>query len=168
MQVSAYDPYVDAATAAALDIRLVPTLAELLANNLVLTCHPELNAETRGMIGEAELRQMRPDAILVNTSRGPVVQPEALGHALRERWIRGAALDVFAAEPPGPDNPLYALDNLVLTPHTAGLTAVARRELALSAATQIVQVLHGERPAALVNPLIWDDVLERRQSLLGQ
>jgi D-3-phosphoglycerate dehydrogenase len=117
------------------------------------------------MIGEAALRRMRPEAILVNTARGPIVQPDALARALREGWIRGAALDVFAVEPPGPDNPLYALDNLVLTPHTAGITAEARRELSLSAAQQVLQVLRGERPHGLVNPIVWEEVLERRTAL---
>ncbi|CAA9586018.1 MAG: D-3-phosphoglycerate dehydrogenase [uncultured Thermomicrobiales bacterium] len=162
MRVIAYDPYVEPATVAPLGIELVETLDELLTASAVVTCHAELTPETRGMLGEAQLRRMRPEAILVNTARGPIVQPDALALALREGWIRGAALDVFAVEPPGPDNPLYALDNLVLTPHTAGLTAEARRELALSAATQVLQVLRGERPRALVNPIVWDEVRERR------
>jgi D-3-phosphoglycerate dehydrogenase len=164
MRVLAYDPYVAPDEAAGLGVTLVPELDDLLRASDVVTCHPELTAETRGMIGEAALRQMRPGAILVNTSRGPVVDPAALAHALGQGWIRGAALDVFAVEPPGPDNPLYALDNLILTPHVAGLTAEARRELALSAAGQVLQVLRGERPPALVNPIVWDDVLARRQA----
>lgn len=162
MCVIAYDPYVEPATVAPLGIELVGELDELLAASAVVTCHAELTPETRGMIGEAQLRRMPPEAILVNTARGPIVQPDALARALREGWIRGAALDVFAVEPPGPNNPLYALDNLILTPHTAGLTAEARRELALSAATQVLQVLRGERPRALINPLVWDEVRERR------
>src|SRR4051794_2098222 len=165
MGVIAYDPYVAPELATSLGVGLVADLADLLRESDVVTCHPELNPETRGMLGEAQLRQMRPDAILVNTSRGPVVQPDALARALREGWIRGAALDVFLVEPPGADNPLYALDNLILTPHTAGLTADARRELAISAATQVLQVLRGERPHALVNPVVWEDVLVRQELL---
>ena len=167
MHVIAYDPYVTPAEAAPLGIELVAELDDLLAASAVVTCHAELTTETRGMIGTAQLRRMRPEAILVNTARGPIVQPDALAEALRENWIRGAALDVFAVEPPGLDNPLYALDNLILTPHSAGLTDVARRELALSAATQVIQVLRGERPHAVINPIVWDEVQERQRALLG-
>jgi len=116
------------------------------------------------MIGERELRSMRPDAFLVNTARGPIVKQEALVRALRERWIRGAALDVFEAEPPPPGSPLYTLDNLILTPHVAGLTVEAARALALSAASQILQALRGERPHHLVNPEVWERVAERMRS----
>ncbi len=167
MHVIAYDPYVAAATFDELNITQAGSLEELLSTALVVSCHAELTAETRGMIGTEQLRQMRPEAILVNTARGPIVQPEALAEALQGGWLRGAALDVFAVEPPGPENPLYALDNLILTPHTAGLTAVARRELAVSAATQVLQVLRGELPRALVNPIVWDEVRERRNAVLG-
>ena len=161
MRVLAYDPYVSSADAAALGVTLVPELGQLLRESDVVTCHPELNPESRGMIGEAELRQMQPHAIFVNTSRGPIVQQAALVRALTEGWIRGAALDVYEAEPPVVDSPLYGLDNLIVTPHTAGLTADARRELALSAATQVLQALNGERPAHLVNPEVWEDVARR-------
>lgn len=161
MRVLAYDPYVSSADAAALGVTLVPELGQLLRESDVVTCHPELNPESRGMIGEAELRQMQPHAIFVNTSRGPIVQQAALVRALTEGWIRGAALDVYEAEPPVVDSPLYGLDNLIVTPHTAGLTADARRELALSAATQVLQALNGERPAHLVNPEVWEDVALR-------
>jgi D-3-phosphoglycerate dehydrogenase/microcystin synthetase protein McyI len=107
---------------------------------------------------------MKPDAILVNTSRGPVVQQAALVKALTEGWIRSAALDVYEAEPPASDTPLYDLDNLIVTPHTAGLTALARRELAISAATQVLQALNGERPPYLLNPEVWEDVAIRARA----
>ncbi len=110
------------------------------------------------MIGEAALRQMRRHAFLINTARGQVLQQAALLRALAEGWIAGAALDVFDPEPPPPDSPLYAHDNLILTPHVAGLTLEAREQLALSAANQILQVLRGERPPHLVNPEVWERV----------
>lgn len=164
MRVIGYDPYVASDDVAALGVTLVPELDHLLAKADVVTCHPELNEGSRGMIGEAQLRRMKPDAILVNTSRGPIVQQAALVRALSEGWIRGAALDVYEAEPPADDSPLYALDNLIVTPHTAGLTAEARRELALSAATQVLQALRGERPPYLLNPEVWEDVAVRVKS----
>ncbi len=104
---------------------------------------------------------MRPDAFLINTARGQIVREEALLQALRGGWIRGAAIDVFDPEPPPPDSPLHALENLNLTQHVAGLTREPARGLALCAATQILQVLRGERPPHLVNPGVWDQVAKR-------
>ena len=101
------------------------------------------------------LRCMRSDALLINTARGPIVQQQALVRALEEGWIAGAALDVFESEPLPPDSPLNMCDNLIMTPHVAGLTIEAREELALSAANQILQVLRGERPPHLVNSEVW-------------
>jgi D-3-phosphoglycerate dehydrogenase/microcystin synthetase protein McyI len=117
--------------------------------------HPELNDETRGMVGEAELAQMKPQAILINTARGPIVKAAPLAAALRARRIAGAALDVYEDEPLAADNPLAGLDNLILSPHTAGLTDEALHDMALSAADQILMALRGERPPYLVNPAVW-------------
>lgn len=161
MRVLVYDPYVPPEKAEAVGAAWVKDLAPLLRASDFVSLHPELTEETRGMIGEAELRQMRPEAFLINTARGPVVQEVVLVRALRERWIAGAALDVFEVEPLPPSSPLYGLDNLIVTPHVAGLTIEARRDLALSAAAQILQVLRGERPPHLVNPEAWERVRER-------
>lgn len=152
MRVLAYDPYVprDSAVAA-----LVPSLDELLAESDFVSLHPELTHETRGMIGRRELLLMKSDAFLVNTSRGPVVDEGELAAALRRRQIAGAALDVFEQEPPSAENPLFGLDNVVLSPHVGGLTRETSRELALMAARQVLQVLAGERPRHLVNPEVW-------------
>jgi phosphoglycerate dehydrogenase-like enzyme len=117
--------------------------------------HPELNDETRGMVGERELRAMQKHAFLVNTARGPIVSGPALARALREGWIAGAALDVYEDEPVGKDSPLAGVENLILSPHIAGLTDEALRGMALSAAEQILQALRGERPPHLVNPEVW-------------
>jgi phosphoglycerate dehydrogenase-like enzyme len=98
-------------------------LEELLGASdfVVLICN--LTPETRGLIGERELRTMKKTAILVNVSRGAVVDEGALFRALSERWIAGAALDVMESEPPDPDNPLLGLSNLIITPHIAGMAA---------------------------------------------
>ena len=161
MRVLVYDPYVPPSKAEAVGATWVKELGHVLRESDFVSLHPELTDETRGMIGEAELRQMRRGAFLINTARGPIVQEAALIRALREGWIAGAALDVFDPEPPSPDSPLYGLDNLILTPHVAGITVEAKRELALSAARQILQVLRGERPPHLVNPQVWDRVKQR-------
>ncbi len=161
MRVLVYDPYIPPSKAEAVGATWVRELAPLLREADFVSLHPELTEETRGMIGEAELRQIRREAFLINTARGQIVQQPALVRALKEGWIAGAALDVFDPEPPPPDSPLHEVDNLILTPHVAGVTVEARRDLALSAAAQILQVLRGERPPHLVNPQVWER-LERR------
>ena len=121
-EVIYYDAYpVAPSIEAELDVQRV-TLAELLSQADIVTLHMPLNAETRGFIGAAELAQMKPNALLINTCRGPVVNETALFEALQVRRILGAALDVLEKEPPTPDNPLLQLDNVLFTPHTAGVT----------------------------------------------
>jgi D-3-phosphoglycerate dehydrogenase len=166
MRVVAYDPYVPPSRAEEVGAVRVEDLSDVLREPDFVSVHAELTHDTRGMIGEAELRRMRPDAFLVNTARGPIVQQAALIRALREGWIRGAAIDVFDPEPPPPHSPLYALHNLILTPHVAGLTAEAARDLSVSAAGQILHVLRGERPAHLVNPETWERVRQRREEAI--
>jgi D-3-phosphoglycerate dehydrogenase/microcystin synthetase protein McyI len=161
MRVLVYDPYIPPAKAEAIGATWVDNLSTVLGEADIVSLHPELTEETRGMIAETELRQMRADAFLINTARGPVVNEGALVRALREGWIAGAAIDVFDPEPPPADSCLYDLDKLILSPHIGGITKEARRHLALSAATQILQVLHGERPPNLVNPDIWEQVAAR-------
>jgi D-3-phosphoglycerate dehydrogenase/microcystin synthetase protein McyI len=155
MRVLAYDPYVPAARAQALGVQAVGSLDELLAAADIVSMHPELTPATTGMIGEAQLRRMKPGAYLVNTARGKVVQQAALVRALREGWIAGAALDVYEDEPMGPASPLYALDNIILMPHVAGLTGEAVEGMSLSAVRQVLQALAGRRPAHILNPTAW-------------
>lgn len=155
MRVLAYDPHVPASRAQALGAEPVADLERIWRESDVVSLHPELNDETRGMVGERELRAMQKHAYLVNTARGPIVRAEALARALREGWIAGAALDVYESEPLGKDSPLAGLENLILSPHIAGLTDEALRGMALSAAEQILQALRGERPPHLVNPEVW-------------
>jgi len=121
-EVIYYDAYpVATSIEAELGVRRV-TLEELLRQADIVTLHMPLNAETRGFIGDAELALMKPNALLINTCRGPVVNETALFNALQTRRILGAALDVLEQEPPTPDNPLLQLDNVLFTPHTAGVT----------------------------------------------
>jgi D-3-phosphoglycerate dehydrogenase/microcystin synthetase protein McyI len=161
MRVLTYDPYVPASKAEAIGATWVRDLAGVLREADFVSIHAELNRETRGLIGEAELRLMRRDAFLVNAARGGIIQESALIRALREGWIRGAAIDVFDPEPPPADSPLFALDNLIVSPHVANLTAEAVRGMAVSAATQILQALKGERPPHLLNPEVWERAKRR-------
>jgi glycerate dehydrogenase len=104
---------------------------DVLRQSDVVSLHCPLNAETRGLIGEAELRLMKPDAVLINTARGGIVDEAALARALKEGWIGGAGFDVLSQEPPREGNPLLELDlpNFILTPHVAWASAGAMQAL---------------------------------------
>lgn len=119
MNVLAYDPYMPAEAMAKQNVRGA-SLDELLAQSDFVSIHTPLVNETRHLINETALRKMKPRAVLINTSRGPVVDEQALFRALKEGWIAAAGLDVLEQEPPAPDNPLLQLDNVVVTPHIAG------------------------------------------------
>ena len=116
MSLVAFDPFIDTAPSG---VRLME-LDELLVHSDVVSIHCPLTSETRGLIGDRELGLMRSEAILVNTARAAVVDEQALLHALRQREIAGAALDVFWEEPLAADHPILALDNVTITPHVAG------------------------------------------------
>ena len=131
------------------DAKLV-SLNELLRNSDIVTLHVPLTDATRGMIGEKELNLMKESAYLINTSRGPVIDQEALTRALKEGKIAGAGLDVFALEPIPLDDPLLKLDNVVLTPHIGSGTVETRRAMALKAAENVLYALKGKVPPDLV------------------
>lgn len=116
------------------------TLDELLAGCDVLSLHVPLTAESRGLIGARELSLMRRDAILINAARGGVVEETALHAALAAGALRGAALDVFAQEPPG-EHPLLALPNVIATPHLGASTDAAQRRAGLEAAEIMIEAL---------------------------
>jgi glyoxylate reductase len=130
--------------------RRVP-LMQLLASSDVVTLHTPLTPDTRHLINSTALKQMRSDAYLVNTARGPIVDEAALVKALRDHRIAGAALDVFENEPdvhPG----LLELDNVVLLPHLGSATIETRTAMAVLAADNALAVLRGERPPTAINP----------------
>ena len=125
-------------------------LSELLAHADVVSIHVPLTTQTHHLIGEKELRMMKPTAILVNTARGPIVEERALVKALKEHWIFGAGLDVYEQEPTiGKD--LLALDNVVLQPHTGSGTIETRTKMALMAAENLITGLHGGIPTNCIN-----------------
>src|SRR5262249_21161249 len=101
---------------------------------------------------EAQFRAMKPTAYFVNTSRGATVDEAALARALREGWIAGAGLDVMEWEPPAADNPLLGMPNVLLTPHTAGLSVDSLAQNRRETIDEVLRVLAGEWPTALVNP----------------
>jgi len=150
MKVIAYDPYIEKDRASSLGVELVD-LDTLLKNSDFVSIHAPLTPETRGMIGEQELKKMKKTAYLINTSRGPIVKEDALYKALRDGWIAGAALDVYENEPPNTNNPLFKLDNVVLTPHIAWYTEEALKRLKRSVAEDAIRILNGMPPKNLVN-----------------
>lgn len=132
-------------------------LDELLARaDFVVLCCP-LNASTRHLLDARRLALMRPGALLVNVSRGEVVDEAALLAALRDGPLGGAALDVFTHQPLPADHPLLGLDNVLLTPHAAGLTEQSMQRMSEGTADEVLRLLRGERPLNLVNPEVWPD-----------
>jgi D-3-phosphoglycerate dehydrogenase len=121
-------------------------LDALLAEADVVSLHVALTDETRGLIDAAALARMRPTSILVNTARGALIDEGALVDVLAARRLGGAGLDVLGQEPPPPDHPLFAFDNVILTPHIAGLTDVAYRRMCVETVTQVLRILHGDAP----------------------
>lgn len=138
-------------------VEAAPTLAALLAASDVVALACPLNESTRGLIDAAGLARMKPTAWLINVSRGAVIDQPALIAALRERRIAGAALDVFTDQPLAAGHPLLMLDNVLPTPHLAGITAQSMRRMSALAVEQLLQMLAGGVPPHLVNP----EVLQR-------
>ena len=154
MRVSYYDIgrlSEDAEDALGVRFRL---LRELLSTSDIVSLHVPLNHSTRGMIGAGELALMRPRAILVNTSRGGVVDERAVHAALSAGKIFGAGLDVFDPEPPAPGNPLLKLDNVVLTAHFAGPTWDNHVARFRNAFDNVERVRRGEPPLWVVAELV--------------
>jgi glyoxylate reductase len=151
MEILAYDEYQDEAFAAEMGVTYV-SLDELLARSDFVTLHCALTPETQQLIGRAELAKMKPEAILINAARGPVVDTDALTDALRDGTILAAGLDVTDPEPIPADHPLVGMSNVIIVPHIASASVATRNRMATMAATNLLQGLRGERPEHLVNP----------------
>jgi D-3-phosphoglycerate dehydrogenase len=150
LRVVAYDPFVP--DAAIVESGAEPAdLGRLLAEADIVSVHAPLTEDTRHLIGEEELRRMRPDAFLVNTSRGPLVDLDALRAVRAEGHLGGVALDVLESEPPDPDDPLLTDPGAVITPHAAFYSEEATIEQQRKAAEQVVAALSGEVPVYAVN-----------------
>jgi D-3-phosphoglycerate dehydrogenase len=163
LHVIAHDPYVSELEMSALDVEPV-SFPELLARSDYLSIHAPHNEETEHAIDAAALAQMKPTAIVINTARGPIVDEAALVEALRAGTIAGAGLDVLEQEPPRPDNPLFAMENVVVTPHVASASARMRPETRRRVGREVALVLRGRWPMSCVNPTVLPRVpLERWQ-----
>ena len=151
LKVIAFDPYVDKEVAKALDVELVD-LDTLLESSNYVSVHVPMMPETEKMFDADAFKKMKPDALLVNTARGPLVDADALAEALDAGEIGGAALDVMPVEPPGTDHPLLGRDNVILTPHTGFYSIEALEELQTKTARGVVDVLQGNKPVYPINP----------------
>ena len=166
MEVLAHDPYVDAATARERHAVAV-SLAELLARSDFVQVTCPLTPETEGLLGARQFELMKPTAYLITTARGGIHDEAALIEALEAGRIAGAGLDVFADEPPQPDNPLFSLDSVVATPHVAGITHEAKRGIAVATAEQWQTIFAGGIPPRLLNPAAWPRYSERFSRAFG-
>jgi D-3-phosphoglycerate dehydrogenase len=150
LNVVAFDPYIEPSDAASLGVELL-SLEELMANSDFVSIHTPLTPETRHMIGADVLAGMKPEAMLINTARGGLVDVDALADALDAGSLAGAGLDVLPDEPPTADLRLMDRDNVILTPHTAFYSEQSMIDLQAKAAQQVALVLAGEQPQYAVN-----------------
>jgi D-3-phosphoglycerate dehydrogenase len=150
LKVIAYDPYVSRQRAAQIGVELVPSLEDALKRGDFVAVHLPKTPETQGLVGERELAMMKPGARLINAARGGIVDEEALARAIKEGQLGGAALDVFAQEPPE-WTPLFDLENVVVTPHLGASTQEAQDKAGATIAEQVGLALRGELAAYAVN-----------------
>lgn len=152
MEVLVSDPYLSERRKAELGITCLP-LEKVLSKADMITIHPSLNQTTYHLIAERELRMMKPEAILVNTARGGLVDEQALARACREGWIAGAGIDVFENEPPHHDFILRGIPNIILTPHLAWYSEDAGRSIRKKIMEDVFRFLEGQPPRYPVNKL---------------
>lgn len=157
MPVYVYDPYLDPASVTEWGATPIENLIELARQVDVLSLHIPATAETYHLVNREVIQALRPSAILVNAARGAVVDEAALTEALQAGHIHGAGVDVYSPEPPAPDNPLFQLDRVVLTPHVASKTSEARMLMGMTVVEDIVSVLKGHKPQYLANPEVWQN-----------
>ncbi len=157
MRILAYDPFLpETVKVTYRDQVTFVDFGTLLKDSDVVSIHMPLTDQTRHVLGAEDFARMKPEALLLNTSRGPIVDEAALATALREKQIAGAGLDVLEKEPPPEDNPLLKLENVLLTPHTAALTRECVIRMATEAAECVVDVLSGNEPKNVANPAVLD------------
>jgi D-3-phosphoglycerate dehydrogenase len=166
MRVLAYDPYLTAAQCEGRHA-VKATLDELLRQSDYVSVNCPLTAETRGMLGAAQFALMRNSAYFISTARGHIHDEAALAAALQSRSIAGAGLDVWATEPPPCDHPLLQLDNVLVSPHTAGVTRETRHNMGKIAAAQVLDAIDGKPVNRIVNPDVWPVYAQRFERLFG-
>jgi D-3-phosphoglycerate dehydrogenase len=166
MKVLAYDPYLSASEIAARGAEKVE-LDDLLRRSDYVSINCPLTKDNRGMIGARQFALMQPHAYFITTARGFIHDETALLEALRNKQIAGAGLDVWSREPPPADHPLLQFDNVLASPHTAGVTKEARINMGKIAAEQMLDALDGKRPPRIINPEVWPDYAKRFERVFG-
>ena len=166
MTVLAFDPNLTADQIAAKGATKVG-LEELLRRSDYVSVHCPRTKDSFGMFGQAQFALMKPTAYFVNTARGGIHDEDALAEACRSGRIAGAGLDVFLKEPPDLDHPLLALDYVIVTPHTAGMTAESMLEMVTATAHQWIDLFDGKVPPRMVNPEVWPHYSRRFTEILG-
>jgi D-3-phosphoglycerate dehydrogenase len=166
MKVLAYDPYLSATEISARGGEKVE-LEELMRRSDYVSISCPLTKDNRGMVGSKEFAAMQPHAYFITTARGFIHDETALFEALRGKKIAGAGLDVWSKEPPPADHPLLQFDNVLASPHTAGVTKEARMNMGRIAAEQILDALDGKRPPRIVNPEVWPAYAKRFERAFG-
>jgi D-3-phosphoglycerate dehydrogenase / 2-oxoglutarate reductase len=166
MQVIACDPYLDEKTMAERGAVKV-SLDELLRRADFVSINCPLDEDSRGMMGAREFALMQPHAYFITTARGFIHDERALAEALRAKKIAGAGLDVWDKEPPPADHPLLQFDNVIASPHTAGVTREARANMGKIAAEQLIMTLDGKRPPRIINPQVWPAYAKRFEQMFG-
>ena len=154
LETIAHDPFVQPWVAKEYRVELVDDLNELASRSDFVSMHTPLNKSTYKMLGEPFFTAMKPTAWFINTCRGKTVDEAALVAALKAGEIAGAALDVFESEPTPSDNPLLKMDNVIVTPHSAGLSNVSAMNALEQVGEETSRILQGQRPMALVNPAV--------------
>lgn len=152
MEIYAFDPFIDRSVVEGWGATYLDNMVAMAETVDVISLHVPSTKETYHLVNENVLKALGADGLLVNASRGPVVDEAALVRALQEGWIGGAGLDVYDPEPPSDDNPLFKLDNTVLTPHLASFTEEGRQRMGLMVAEDVLRVLRGEKPMYPANP----------------
>ena len=158
MTVLSHDPFIQQSDAP--EGVQMTSLETMLAESDFVTLHAPLIPQTNGMIGATELKLMKNDAFLINAARGPLIDETALIEAIKNNDIGGAGLDVLEETAPPDDHPLYAFDNVVITPHTAFFSQASTIELEERTAKEVVRVLNGQMPEIVINP----DVLRKTRA----
>ena len=166
-RVSAYDPFIDSGRASELGVEPVASLQELLGRSDIISLHLPLTPKTRHLINAETLAQMKANSILVNVSRGGLVDEAALLEALESGRLRGAGLDVTDPEPAAADNPLLHRTDVIVTPHVGSASYTGKRRILSCAIENLRLVLGGHQPEFMLNPEIWATTLKRLAARRG-
>ncbi|MDP2792403.1 MAG: hydroxyacid dehydrogenase [Rectinemataceae bacterium] len=156
MKVVVFDPYLKGKPDTGFEYGIVENLESLTKDSDFLSLHIPYSPETDKMFGGKEFAAMKKTAVFINTSRGGVVDEAAMIEALQSGKIAGAGLDVFEKEPPAKDNPLFAMENVIVTPHLSSFTEDGKRKMGIAVVEGVLDVFSGKKPQFLVNGEIWE------------